>query len=272
MAVNYAVQYSKVIDELFKLNNITEPLINNDYDFDGVSTVFIYSVETSPINNYSLTGSNRYGTPVELGNSTQPAVLTQDKSFTYTIDKKSITSTNGVMNPASSLARQLRERVIPSVDKYRLGVAVSNAAHVQTIVATQDNAYEIFLTVNEQLDESEVPSFGRVAYMTNQFAKFLKLDHDFIKNGDMSQNMLINGIIGVIDGVSIIKVPSSYFPLNVDLLIAHPSCISSPFKIYEFKVKEEADGISGALVEGRFYYDAFARENKKVALSINKSV
>lgn len=41
------------------------------------------------MNDYKLSGSNRYGDPDELGNNTQEMTLKQDRSFTFTIDRKS---------------------------------------------------------------------------------------------------------------------------------------------------------------------------------------
>ena len=36
--------------------SITQAAFNNDYDFEGVSTVNVYSVATSPLNNYQMSG------------------------------------------------------------------------------------------------------------------------------------------------------------------------------------------------------------------------
>lgn len=41
------------------------------------------------MNDYKLSGSNHYGDPDELGNNTQEMTLKQDRSFTFTIDRKS---------------------------------------------------------------------------------------------------------------------------------------------------------------------------------------
>jgi hypothetical protein len=39
------------------------------------------------MNDYVRSGANRYGTPDELGNSTQKLQIRKDRSWTFTIDK-----------------------------------------------------------------------------------------------------------------------------------------------------------------------------------------
>ena len=83
MAVNYAEKYSNVVDERFTQQSITSQAVNSNYDWDGTSTVKVYSVGTSELNDYKKTGTNRYGEPDELGNGVQEMLLTQDKAFTF---------------------------------------------------------------------------------------------------------------------------------------------------------------------------------------------
>lgn len=45
---------------------MTSAAVNNDYDFVGVKTVNVYSVPTAEMNDYSVSGTSRYGTPQEI--------------------------------------------------------------------------------------------------------------------------------------------------------------------------------------------------------------
>ena len=91
-------------------------IVNGEFDWIGVSTVNVYSIPTSAMNDYSLSGTNRYGTPEELGNETQEMTLKQDRSFTFTIDRKNYDDTMMVMEAGKALRRQIDEVVIPEVD------------------------------------------------------------------------------------------------------------------------------------------------------------
>ena len=134
MAVNYAEKFSQTIDEQLSKDSLTDKAVNKDYDFDGVNKVNVYSVETVPLNDYDINAkSNRYGTPVELGNDVQTLELTQDKSFTFSIDRKNATDTMMAMSAAKALARELKEVVTPTIDRYRIAkyTAEALAAHTQ---------------------------------------------------------------------------------------------------------------------------------------------
>ncbi|RKI36310.1 N4-gp56 family major capsid protein [bacterium D16-51] len=280
MAVNYASKYASVVDERFKLGSLTTGIINGNFEWIGVKTVNVFSRDLATLNDYKTTGSNRYGTPDELGNSEQEMTVTQDKSFTYTIDAASEQDTNGTMEAAATLAENIDNLVIPAMDTYRLSVIAANApasgtvsgkTHIITKAVTKDNAFEEFLACQEVLDDDKAPQGGRIAVVTPSYLNKIKLDDNFTKWGDMAQKMMINGIVGVIDGVPAIKVPASYLPESVDFLITNPLVAPGPVKLQEFKINYNAPGISGALVEARVRYDCFVLEKKKDAIAVHKS-
>lgn len=115
MAVNLAEKYSPIVDERFSLGTVTNIAFNQDYDWVGVKTVHVYSVETSAMNDYVRTGANRYGTPAELQDTTQELALTQDRSFTFTIDRGNDIDQMNVKGAAKALRRQLDEVAIPGL-------------------------------------------------------------------------------------------------------------------------------------------------------------
>lgn len=274
MAVNYAEKYSPNVDERFKLGSLTAGIVNNDYDWIGVSTVKVYSIPTVAMNNYSLTGQSRYGTPTELGNEEQEMTITQDRSFTFTIDRKSYDDTMMTMEAGRALRRQIDEVVIPEVDTYRIEKLVSGAdtSHVlKTTAVTADNAYEMFLSVQEILDDAKVPQGGRVCLCTPGYYKLLKLDDNFIKKGDMAQEIALTGLVGEVDGVPVVKAPTSYFPENTNFVITNPLVMPAPVKLTEYKIHTDAPGISGWLVEGRIRYDAFVLSQKKNAIGVSQN-
>ncbi len=71
-------------------------------------------------------------------------------------------------------------------------------------------------------------------------------------------------------GVPVVVAPSSYFPEDVNFIVAHKEALTSPVKLSEFKVHENPPGISGYLVEGRIIHDAFILDNKKMAVYVHR--
>ncbi len=271
MAINYASKYAQKIDEKFARESMTSQAVNNDYDFVGAKTVNVYSVPTAKMNDYSVSGTSRYGTPQELDNTIQEMTMSQDRSFTFTIDRGTYNDTQMSNAAGAALQRQLREVVIPEIDKYRFEKICAGAGTTATGTVSKTTAYDIFLTGTAALIEENVPLAGCCAFVSPSFYKNIKEDSSFIRNGDMSQEMLIKGQVGTVDGIPVVIVPSSYFPEGVELIIVNQAATTSPVKLSEYKIHDNPPGINGWLVEGRVYYDAFVLNNKKKSIYVFKS-
>ena len=271
-AINYASKYSNEIDERFKLNSVTDKAVNQNYEFDGVNKVFVYSADVAEVNNYSMTGSNRYGTPVELGNRVQEMTLTQDKSFTFTIDRRNNDDTMMTQHAGRCLQRQIDEVIIPMMDKYRLAKLAEAASVTEVVGDTGDSIYISIVRAGAALTEKKVPKQGRIIYMNPYAHVALRLNNLYTGTGDTAAKIAQEGKADIIDGMEVIVVPSDYLPENAVCLITHPCAMCSPVKLAEYNVHENPPGVSGWLVEGRTYYDAFVLNNKKDAIALLTSV
>lgn len=271
MAVNYAEKYASQIDERFTLGALTGGAVNQDYDWIGVETVNVYAVPTVAMNDYSTSGSSRYGTPSELGNTVQELKVKKDRSFTFTIDRKSRDDTQMTMEAGRALQRQIDEVIIPEVDAYRLSVICAGAGATVTGTVTASNAYAAFLDAQEKLDDAKAPAGGRICYCGSAYYKLIKQDESFTKRGDMATQIAVTGVVGEIDGVPVVKVPTSYLPSGVNFVITNPACTPAPEKLADYTIHDNPPGISGWLVEGRVRYDAFVLNEKKSAICVHKA-
>lgn len=264
MAVNLASKFAQAVDERIKQAALTKiPGLCNDYEWNGVQTVTVYNVDTVALTNYTRTGSDRYGTPTELGNGKTDYTLTQDKSFTFTIDKGNKLQTNGAMEAGKALRREIDEIVIPTLDKYNLSIwgATTNTTGTPAAI-TKANAYETFLTAQEVLDNKSIPMTGRIMFCSNNFKKCIKLDPNFVLASEIMAEKRINGQFGEIDGVKVIPVPSSYLPAKTEFILLHPMCSCTPNQLEDYKTHQDPPGISGMLIEGRLIYDCFVLSQK----------
>lgn len=272
MTQNLATKYSSKVDERFTLASLTESAVNQDYEWNGVKTINVYSIDTATLGNYTRSGLTRFGTANELDDTVKEYTLSQDKAFTFTIDKGNDQEQMGVKNAGRALRRELDEQVIPAVDIYRLSKMVAGAGTTVTDdTITAANAYESLLDGQVALTDAKVPLTGRIAFVSPTMYKFLKLDDSFIKASDIAQNMLITGQVGMVDGVSIIVVPASYLPENVNFVMTHRVATCAPKKLEDYRTHVDPPGISGVLVEGRIIHDAFVLEQKKKAIYVSKS-
>lgn len=268
MAINLATKFSEKVDERFTAESKTSLVTNKDYDFIGAHSIKIYSVGVAEMGDYGRNkeGTSRYGTPKDLGNETQEVSMEKDRSFTFVIDKMDEEETLGAMNAGKALARQLKEVVIPEVDTYTYAKMAENAGTKVTETITDENAYSSIVAGNEVLDEGNVPAEGRVVTCTPAFNSHLKKDKSAVLETEIGQDMRIKGVVANMDGTTIQKVPSSLLPANQNFILSHAVATTQAIKLADYKIHTDAPGVSGSLVEGRIYYTAFVRNNKKVAI------
>ena len=198
--------------------------------------------------------------------------ITQDKSFTFSIDRKNATDTMMAMSAAKALARELKEVVTPTIDRYRIAKYTAEAlvAHTKEETLTTETAYSAFLEGSMVLFDAKVPTEGRIAFVTSAYYKAIKLDKNFVSSGDKGQEIAVTGAVGTIDKTTIIVAPADYFVKGTNFIICHPMAMTSPVKLADYKIHENPQGINGWLVEGRIYYDAFVLNNKKAAIYLSK--
>lgn len=269
MAINLAEKYSAQVDEKFTLESKTAGAFNTDYDFVGVNVVNVYSIPTVEMVDYTKSGDNRYGTPSELQDTIQTLTLTQDKSFTFTIDRGNNDDQMMTKEAGRALDRQIREQIVPMLDKYRIAKMVAGAGTTATATTpTKSNAYELFLKGTEVLGDNAVPETGRIAFVSYGFYNLLKQDSAFVKQSDSSQQISFTGVVGTVDGTAIIPIPSTYFPENVYMVMTHQIALVAPVKLTDYKIHDNPPGINGWLVEGRVRHDAFVLNNKAKAIYV----
>ena len=266
--VNLATKYSAIVDEKFYTESKSSLVTNQDYDFTGAKTVKVYSVGTSAMNDYgrNTIGTARYGTVGDLSVTEQEMVMAKDRSFTFAIDKMDEDETVGALNAGSALARQLREVTMPEVDTYTYLKMAANAGNSATGTFTSSSAYADITLGTETLDEAEVPVDGRILLTTPAGYKAIKSSSDIVLDTEIGQDMRIKGVVANLDGMFIQKLPSKYFATGLNFMIAHKVATVRPIKLAEYKIHTDVVGVSGSVVEGRIYYDAFVLDNKADAI------
>ncbi|MCU6762179.1 Uncharacterised protein [uncultured Roseburia sp.] len=279
MAINLVTKFLPYVDEIFTTESKKSLLTNQDFSWTGAHTVKVHKVNTVPMTDYDRNGTgmagedtgavvwSRYGVLGNVGNTLEEFTLTKDRSFTFVIDKMDNDETDGVLAGASALARQQREVIIPEVDTFVYGKMCSGAGtKPEAITLTDENIYTEIIKGNNILDNAEVEETGRVLVVTPDTYLLMKQCKDIVMETDISNEMRMKGVIAMIDGLTVIKVPSVRLPDDFGFMIAHPVATVAPTKLEDYKVHQDPPGISGELVEGRIVYDAFVLDNKSKAI------
>lgn len=269
--VDLVTKFLPYVDEMFATESKLSLLTNKDFDWTGAHSVKVYKVTTSTMNDYDRGGAgtnpSRFGLIAGLDATTEEMILSKDRSFTFALDKLDTDETAQQMAAASALARQEREIVIPEVDSYVYNVMCTNAGSKPTAVALTDtNIYNEILAASQALDDAQAPDSGRVLLVSPATYVLMKQCAEIAMQSDIGNDLRLKGVIGMLDGATVVKVPSSRLPANFGFLMAHPVATVSPVKLTDYRIHQDPPGISGALVEGRICYDAFVLDNKKMAL------
>lgn len=271
MAIDLVTQFLPYVDEMFSTESKKSLVTNEDFSWTGAHTVKVYKISTATMNDYDRAGENegssRYGTVASLNATTEEFTLTKDRSFTFAIDKMDTDETAQQLAGATALARQEREVIIPEVDTYVFGKMCTGAGNKPaSITLDENNIYDEILKASEALDNAEAPDTGRVLIVTPTTYKLLKQCPDITLDCDIAQEQRLQGVIAMVDGLSVVKVPAKRLPTDFGFMVAHKVATVAPVKLEDYKVHRDPPGISGDLVEGRIVYDAFVLDNKKNAI------
>lgn len=267
--IDYAKRYSGQVVEKFTEGAKSNGVLSNEFDFSGVKSVLVYNLGQVTLQNYNRTATgDRFGTPDQLDARTEELTMTQEKSFTAVIDKLDMDETMMALEAGKVLNRTIKDVIVPHLDTYRFNKMVEVAKTKEDVAITKDNAYEQLTIGNEKLDELEIPAEGRTAYVTPKMYRFLKNSKDVILDVDISQEQRAQGVLGLIDGLQIVKVPSSRFPANVNFIISGREAVVAPVKLAVYRALTEVPGLLGTKLEGLVYHDCFVLEERKKALYV----
>lgn len=279
MAQNYAAAHLNAIDERVSLESKTKGRFANDIriDWNGKNSVTIYNVGTVSEVDYIRSGKDRFGQLVELGTGTQTLILSQDKAFTFSVDRGNYADSQMVTEVSKAIKRQVREVSVPAEDTYNLGVLTAYAiANSQGVIGGTAVAYNtifsLILAQQAALDELKYPEDGRTLWITPTNYNLLKRDPEFVKACDTSVADLKKGILGKVDGLTIVKVPASMLVTNLEFMITAAGVGLSASKFNSVRTLDQVQGVDGWVVEGRRYYDFFILGQKATGVRIYTKV
>jgi len=279
--VTYATDVLGKVDERFYLDSVVKGVTNQDVMFEfsnGNNAVTIYTVNVTTENDYVRSGTMRYGVLVEVGNSTQTFVLSQDKSFAISVDRGNLEDAKGVNNIDEAVKRQVREVSVPTNDIYVLNIAATYAvANSQSATAalSASNAFTKILDQRAALIEAKVISDSRkpqmTLFITPAAEAFLWLDPLFKAACDTRTADTASGQLGTVMGMNVRVIPSTYLIANAGFLLVANTVLINPYKFNKIKTMDgDYFGIDGSVGFGRRYSDCFIRANRGVGIRLHK--
>lgn len=271
MAVNYTTKYEQKIAERFHKRSVTDSACGNEYSFVGAKTIRVYSVNTADETEYDRNkGSNRFGDPKNLDDTIQEMTCTQQPAFTFCIEPLDNSDQAIEKSAGKALRRQLDEKTIPNMDKYRLRKWVMNA-NIQikwTTTLAKNNIVELIIKANSAMTDALVPLENRTIFMPTESYALLKQNPDFISVDALGKEALSRGVVGMVDGCPVKPIPKGYLPAGVYFLIKYKGSTVDPVKMKQYDVLKKVQGYAGPVVQGVTYYDSFVLGTKGDGLAV----
>ena len=273
MAINLITEYQKKIAERFTLGSLTDEAAGHDYDFTGVKTIEIFTIDTVATVDYSRSGTTRYGNVTELGDTKQSMTLAVDKGFTFSIDAGNAAEQFNIKQANRCLKREWDEVCTPEIDEYRLsawanGKGLSSGKTVlknTDASLTKSNIVDAIFNGSAAMSDKKVPRKNRYLFIPElTFVKF-KLA-EVVMAHQMNKEAVQNGFKGTIDGMKVVTVPSSIWPTltgggTINFMIKYKGATVDPMKLKNLRVQKNPMGIDGDVVEGRYIYDSFVKDS-----------
>lgn len=266
MAINYTTKYSDKIAERFHLGSLTNSAAGNDYSFVGAKTIKVYSVDTVPLADFDRSaGSNRFGAVTNLGDTVQEMTCTQDKGFTFAIDAGDMSDQAIDKAAGKALRREIDEVIIPTIDKHRLSAWATGAGNEMTPEAkpTKNTILGYLIDANAMATEDLVPTENRTLFISVDWYKLLVQADAVVALEGLGSKAVGKGAVGMVDGMVVKPVPTSWMPSGVGAIIKYKGCTVDPIKLQNYDVLTKVQGFDGPVVQGRVYYDAFTLDAKK---------
>jgi hypothetical protein len=293
-AVNYATQYQQALQQVFKVGLRFQAIYNTPNNrlvkWTGTKTIQVPNITTGGMVdvNRDVVGSFTR----RADNNWIPFTLEHDREFRTLVDPVDVDESNMALTISNITQVFNTEHKIPEMDKYAASKIyaefVANGGTVDSTALTTANVLTLFDQYMEEMDDAEVPTEGRIMYVTPQVNTLIKNAEQLQRSMDITgQAQGANRSIRSLDEVTITVVPSSRMKSaydftdgavaatgaeSINMILTHPGAFYAPQK-YEFVDLDEPSAHTGGkyLYYERKYWDIFGISVKNAATKINET-
>lgn len=286
--VNYVTQFERDLTQKYSRELLTASMTTEKVKFINANTVKLPFIELSGYKDHSRNGGfNRQS----LKNDFQTFVLKNDRDVEFFVDEMDVDESNLALAAANVTNEFETQQAIPETDCYRISKlyadSVEHGAEISNTVLTTDNILQIIDDLMEEMTEAEVPTEGRILYVTPAVNKI-------IKRADEIQRMLnvggnngkIQRAIVELDGLKIEEILSNRMKTaydfsdgfrpavtakQINMILFHPKSILACDKHKYIKLWPEGSHTEGDgfLYQNRKYGDLFLIPNRKEGVYLN---
>lgn len=277
---NLATRYEKKLEERFEIGSKTNAYAGNRYDFVGVKTIQIITADRVEMVDYTRSGTARFGTVAELGDTMQELTMAKDRAFTFSLDEGNKGEQYNVKQANARMKDHWDNVVTPEIDIYRLAAWASGKGlssgfsvlqNATPAALSKTNIVEAIFTGAAAMSNEKVPLANRVLFISElDFLKF-QLADVVIGGAQLNARAVQRGYKGTIDGLHVVTVPSTYMPAKVGFIIKQKLATVDPIKLKHLRIHKHPMGVDGDVIEGRVIYDSFVLDQKCKGVYVYKT-
>ncbi len=291
-SIALASKFQPILDEIYQREALTAFLDSQTktLDHSAANEVKVFKTSLVGLGDYSRASGYPSG---DVTGTWETIKLEQERGRAFSIDAMDDEESLGMA--FGTLASEfIRTQVAPEVDAYRFA-KWAGASGISTVTAaTLSTASAVLAAVDAaslQLDEDQVPSEGRVLFVSSTIGRLL----DAALTRSLANETAAQRRLQVLDDMRIIRVPQSRFYTQVTLdagatstaggyaktdstgadinfILMHPTAVGQAkkhekVKIFSPDVNQTSDGY---LFQYRLYHDAWVYDNKVDGIYLHK--
>lgn len=275
--------FVEIIDAVYKTESLTARLdaMTQSVDFSATNEVKVLKLSTVGLGTYSRTAGYPAG---DITAEWETMKLRAERGRAFSLDRMDNEETLGLV--LGNLIREwMRVHVAPELDAYRFAAYATGAGNYVGTAAALSTSSALLTAIDvgmAALDEDEVPTEGRILYISTTLYHLLK--------GAVTRTLAtqtgVERRIFTLDDMTVVPVPQTRFYTAIDLnsgstsdaggfakgasahdlnfLIVHPSAVLQPTKLNQVKYfsPDENQISDGHLWQYRLYHDAFVYDNR----------
>jgi len=292
-AIDLVTTFLQLIDESYGLDSLTARMdaqTESPVEFDGTATVKVMKLSMVGLGTYSSVTGYPAG---DITATWEAMTLAASRGRAFSLDRMDNDESLGLVL-GSAIRMWTREKVAPEIDAYRFAKFAGFSGISTTTEAALTTAAAVLAAIDVaalQLDTDQVPSEGRLLYVSSPIARLLYAAISRTLANETGAERRLR----TLDEMTIIPVPQARFYTQVTLdagatssaggytktastgrdinfMLLHPSAVLQATKLNQVKYfSPEVNQISdGHLWQYRLYHDAFLYENKVKGVYLHK--
>lgn len=247
---------------VFRTASLTSDLETPMVHFIGAKTMSypVFPKSTGDMPDYNpATGYERESATLVR----REVTVSQDKGYQNAIDQMDLLDSG--TTAVAYINNNVRQKDVPSVDKYRLSQLKAHAAKaniVSAALATGENALSLYDAACKALIDAEFPIEGTIMYCSTDFYNAIK-DCSRVIRPITAGETNISRKVEYLDGnTKIVVVPASRMPASTQFILVNPKAIICGTKHSVTKVIEDPEDFDGILINRRLVHDLIVMEDR----------